>query len=493
MPRSQAASPPSDKLVGRPEPRLYTEPLRPLNRRTSKGFEVIDFARAAGEPLLPWQEWLAPHTLELLPDGTLRYRIVLVLVARQNGKSSVKRTVSLWRMYVDGARTILGLAQDVALAREQWKLCQETIHASPELEAEFGNVRNVNGDEQFWLTNGARYLIKAMNRKAGRGYSIDEANIDELREQRDWAAWSAVSKTLMARRNAQLWAMSNAGDDESVVLNQLREAALAGRDESIGIFEWSAPDGCELDDPAAIAQANPGLGHIIGMPAITSARATDPPGVYRTEVLCQRVESLDGAIDPLAWRDCRDPTGTMDAVRDRVVACVDVAPDGQHVTLATAATLADGRVRVEIVAAWKDTDTARAELGPLLQRIRPAALAWYPAGPAAELAPILRPPDLRIVDGRKLAGRREHVELTGLKVTEACQGLAGLVKARRIVHPDDPLLNTHTIGAQKLPSGDGWRFTRRAGHCDAAYAAAGAVHVALTLPAQARPRIRVIA
>jgi hypothetical protein len=483
-------------VYGKTEPRLWTKPLRPLNRKTSRGFEIIDFAEMIGEPLLPWQQWAVIHAFELLPGGSYRFRTVLILVARQNGKSQLKRVVTLWRMYMEGARRIIGIAQDVALARDQWNLCQETIHACPDLEEEWGRVRNVNGDEWF-EASGCRYGIKAANRRAGRGGSNDEVNIDELREQQDWAAWGAVSKTTMAKANGQVWAMSNAGDDTSVVLNQLRDTALSGRDESIFLAEWSGEDGCELDDEKAIAQANPGLGYIISMAAIRSALGTDPPGVYRTEVLCQRVDQLDGAIDMTAWKECADPSGTMEGLRDRVACCFDAAPDGQHATLAAAAVLADGRVRIEIVRAWKSTDAARAELPGLLGQVKPAALGWYPTGPAAELGPVLRPAALKY---NKRPGKRQpgqlpdDGEISGATVAEACQGLAGLAMARKVVHPADPLLDAHAGGAQKLNAADGWRFTRRGGgHVDAAYAAAGAVQIALTMPPVKMPRIRKLA
>ncbi len=467
-------------LKGRTEPRLWTPPLRPLSRRTSRGYEVTEFAEMTGEPLLPWQQWLVKHAMELNPDGTYRFRTVVVLAARQNGKSSVKRTISLWRLYMDGARYILGVAQDVALAREQWTLCQETIHTTEDLEAEWGGVRNVNGDEKFWLASGGKYLIRAMNRKAGRGYPFEEVNIDELREQHDWKAWSAVSKTTMARANAQTWAMSNAGDDESVVLNQLRDAALASRDPSIGLFEWSAPDDCDLDDPRAWAQANPSLGHTIGEQAVRSALGTDPPEVFRTEVLCQKVDHLDTAVDVGAWKACADAQGSLRAQKDRVAACVDVAPDSAHVTLAAAAVTGDGRVRVQIIKAWRGTDEARFHLPGVLDELAPVQLAWYPSGPAAALAPVLR-------------ARPGSVELTGGKVGEACQGLADLAVARRVVHPGDPLLDAHVAGASKLHTGDGWRFVRRgAGHVDAAYAAAGACYTAQTMPAPSKQGIRIL-
>jgi hypothetical protein len=479
--RGPANRPPArKKLYGRTEPRVFTPPLRPLNRKTSRGFEVIDFAEMIGEPLLPWQQFAVIHALELLPSGQYRFRTVLILVARQNGKSHLKRIVTLWRMYMDGAKRIIGVAQDLALARDQWQMCQETIHACPDLEEEWGSVRNVNGDEMFWA-GGARYAIKAATGKAGRGGSNDEVNIDELREQRDWKAWAAVSKTTSARDKGQTWAMSNAGDDNSVVLNQLQDVATAATDPSLCLLEWSAPDGCELDDITAWQQANPGLGYTVSEAAIRSALATDPPAVFRTEVLCQRVEQLNGAIDLTAWRDCADAGGTMDGLRNRLAACVDVAPDGKHATLAVAARLDDGRVRAEVVAAWPSTEQARAELGPLLDRVKPAAVAWYPAGPAAALAPMLR-------------GRKGSLELTGGKVGEACQGLADLTIARQVVHPGDPLLDAHVAAAQKLHSGDGWRFMRVGeGHVDAAYAVAGAAHTALTMPRPKMARIRMLA
>lgn len=469
------------KLYGRTEPRLFTPPLRTLTRRTSKGYEVAEFADMVGEPLLPWQRWAAIHALETVPGGDFRFRVVIILVARQNGKSQLKRTITLWRMYMERPMLILGVAQDLSLAREQWQMCIDTINASPDLSAELGQVRRVNGDEWFKASR-SRYKIGAANRSAGRGLSIGELNIDELREQRKWDAWSALSKTTMAVPNCQIWAMSNAGDDQSVVLNQLRDAALSNRDPSIGLFEWSADDDCELEDTQAWRQANPALGYTVSEAAIRTAMITDPPAVFRTEVLCQKVDQLVGAIDFTAWRSCEDPAGTMDPYRKRLAACLDVAPDGQHVTLAVAAKQPDGKIRVEIVKAWKDTDSVRAELPELYARIKPKTFGWFPTGPAGALAPMLR----------KFKGA---TELSGGKVAEVCQGMADLAKTRGILHPGDPLLDAHVKGAEKLSSGDGWRFGRKGSnqHVDAAYAAAGAAYLADSMPQPVRSNIRMLA
>ena len=137
------------KLLGKTQPRLWTPPLRKLTRATSHGYSIIDFAETIGEPLLPWQKWLTVHAMEVDRNGFYRFRVVIVLVGRQNGKSSVKRLISLWRLYVDGAQLVLGVAQDVSLAREQWQMSLDTIQASPDLAEDLAQVRRVNGDE--WL------------------------------------------------------------------------------------------------------------------------------------------------------------------------------------------------------------------------------------------------------------------------------------------------------------------------------------------------------
>src|SRR5579859_6171686 len=111
------------KLLGKTQPRLWTPPLRKLTRATSHGYSVCDFADAISEPLLPWQKWHAVHAMEVTPDGFYRFRVVIVLVARQSRKSSAKRTISLWRLHMERTKLILGIAQDVSLAREQWQMC----------------------------------------------------------------------------------------------------------------------------------------------------------------------------------------------------------------------------------------------------------------------------------------------------------------------------------------------------------------------------------
>ena len=116
---------------GYAEPRIWTKPLRELTPETSLGFEVIDYAREVLHvELRPWQKWLLIHALELNEDGSYRFKKVIVLVARQNGKTMLASVLSSWWLFVDSQRhpervppvkfKIVGTAQNLDIAREPW-------------------------------------------------------------------------------------------------------------------------------------------------------------------------------------------------------------------------------------------------------------------------------------------------------------------------------------------------------------------------------------
>lgn len=488
-------------VYGHEVPRIFTPPLRPLTPETSAGFEAIQFALTVMHVrLLPWQKWYLIHALELLPNGQFRFAVILTLVARQNGKTWILRTVILWFLYVRSRRLdhpalVVSAAQDLRMAREFWLANVDVAQNSPDLEAEITNVRHANGEQCLTVDNGARYMLTATTRGAGRGLSIDMLVLDEFREQRTRAPWAALQSTTVARPGALTLCISNQGDDESIILNELRSAAIAETDRKLGLFEWSAPDDCDPDDPLEWAKANPGLGYTISIDTLRTVRASAGDANWRTENLCQRVDQLDAAIDPTSWRACRDEGLTLEAVRNQVVACVEVGIDGDHVTLALAAPLEDvdgvERVGVEVAGVWSNAEQARRELPALLGKLRPRALGWFSGGTAGVLGVEIAAAHGKTAGKTRFDGTfYEHspgvVDLTGMEVTSACATFADLVKHRQLVHRSSPLLDDHVAQCSRYETGEvgAWRFARR-GHkpIDAAYAAAGAVHLARSLPA----------
>ncbi len=206
-------------------PRIWTPPLRTLTPDTSLGFDVIEFARDdLGIELLPWQRWLAIHMLEIREDGRLRFRKAIVLVARQNGKSTFMQVIALYMMLVLAWPLTLGTAQDLGTAEEVWEEVVGILNDDEDLGELVDQITRVNGKKALRTTVGTRYLVKAANRRAGRGLRGNLVILDELREQTTWAAWAAITKTTNAQERALVVGISNAGDLNSVVLRQQRIA-----------------------------------------------------------------------------------------------------------------------------------------------------------------------------------------------------------------------------------------------------------------------------
>jgi hypothetical protein len=479
---SGASAPSTSEVFGHAEPRISVPaPLRILDEETSLGPQVIAFAAAIGEPLLPHEEIAVMRMLEIHPDtGRLRFRYVLIQAARQNAKTHLSRVITLWRMYMASRpQVILGVAQDLSQSAYAWELALRTAENCPYLAPAIVLKSRASGQYRFRLASGAEYTIRSANARAGRGLTCGMVVFDELRTQVEGDGWASVTSTITASPNGQVVALTNAGSDKSTVLNDLYASGIAGGPDSrILVLSWEAPPGCDRDDIEAWRYANPALGHLFDLDVLRAQYQALSPEQFRSECLNQRVVALNSAVDLEAWAACADAGGSLDAHRSRVVVCFDSF--AEFSVLAVAAGLPDGTVRVELVRSWESVASARTELGPLLDRIKPRKTAWFPSA-AAGFAPILR-------------GRPGSTEITGPAIAEACMGLADLTASRQLVHGDDPLLNKHVAGAEKGPAGDGWRFVRRGSHGSivACYAAAGAAWLVMSEPRPQRTRIRLI-
>lgn len=496
----------SDAPLGRTTPRLWTPPLVDgapgpcgcgcaLTEDTSDGFDVAWFAEhVLAEPLDPWERWLAIHALEVLPDGRPRFRTVLAIVARQQGKSHLLRVIILFWLFITKLPTILGTSTDRSYAKAFWRTVVDTAKACPPLAAELPARPTVEqlGDEEFRTIHGTRYRFAANNRRAGRSLTLHRLVVDEIREHANWDTWNAASFAMNAVPGGQAFCVSNQGDDNSTVLDGLRDGALAFIETGVGdprtgLFEWSVPPGSDPTDLNALAYSCPNLGRrtdpdtLLGAARRAKAAGGDELAGFRTEVMCERVSRLDPAIDPDAWKAAAaDEPLDLAQHRDRVALCADISLDGLHATLIAAA-LIDGLVHVEVVAAWSgpaSTTALRAELPDLVRKVKPRTFGWFPAGPAAAVAAELGERKGR----RDWPPRRVEVEEIRGDAVAVCMGLADIVRAGEISHPADPVLDVHVKTAEKQNRGDGWVFTRRgSGQIDGAYALAGAVHLARTL------------
>lgn len=535
-----SAGPGRVKRYGSTTPRLFTPPIfrgKPgpcscgcaLTRETSLGFSMIDFAeQIVGMQLLPWQRWLAVHAFELAADalgrpipGKFRYRTVLILIARQNGKTTYVEIKNLWKMFVLGVPLVIGTAQKLDLAEESWTHAVDIAEGVPELAELIARVNRSNGKKSLDLLSGSRWKIEPATRGGGRGLSGDDVNLDELREHQKWDSWGAVTKTTLARGNAQIWAFTNAGDDKSVVLNtvqgQMRAAAKAlvellaaaphlttaafqraaeddGVDTSVFLAEWSVPDDvkctclrtgnhphkatCQLQDRDLWAMANPSMGHTISEAALASALATDPEAIFRTECLCQRVPDLVKAqLDAEQWAKLADPESRPGL--DNLVLAVDVAPQRDYATIAGYSIRPDGIGHAELIDYRPGTSWIADRLAVLKKRYNPVAITLDARSPAGSLLDELKKVGIEVaktfwVDGDEWDYDRDEKKQVeqwtrgGLYIPSTQEVAAGAgqlvdrVNQAAMRHTgQQPNLDQAVAGVKPRPLGDAWAWARR--------------------------------
>lgn len=515
-----------NEILGSIMPRIFTPPLITgppgpcgcgcaLTPDTSYGFDLVDFADQIGWPFEPWQRWNAIHMGELLADGRPRFRMVLVLVARQNGKTIMCRILTLYWMTIQRAPLVIGTSTGRDTAKESW---QDVIDFALEnLLEEFGSerlaVRKTLSEEHFQTLGCTRHCrqdhehktrsifkFAALGRRAGRSKTVHRIIMDELREQDTFDTYNALVKAMTAVPDGQAVAITNQGDATSVVLDSLRNSALSfietgEGDPRLFLSEYSAPSGSDPTDPHAIAAANPDLNRsgrirldsIMGDAIRAKNGTAEELTGYKTETLCMRVPLLDPAIDPDSWTARgvpREEFPDLAQHRRAVALVIDVSLDATHATLYAAAKI-DGTVYGDVVKAWQGEDCTkqvREELADVVAKIRPKLVGWLPDGPAAVIAADLR----RRRGGRSWAPRGTKIEELRGDIPAVCMGFADLVSTGGFAHARDPLVNKHVDRTQKLTRGDVWVFTRAGSEpVDATYAAAGAVHLARLIP---RPR-----
>lgn len=474
-----------DSLHGAEVPRVWTPPLVELTPDTTLGYSVIEFAeKVLGMGLFPWQRWFFIHAMELRSDGSFRFRTVLLLISRQNGKSTMAQVLALWFLFVYQCSLVIGTAQSLDTSEETWAGAVAMAEGCDQLAGEVERVVRVNGKKALEVRGGGAYKVAACSRRGARGKTGDVVILDELREHLNWEAWGAVTKTTNARPNAIILCMSNAGDAFSVVLRHLRYQAhmalgdpdgwcasvgdMGGQsdvdDDSLGLFEWSAEPGCDMADRDQWAQANPSLGYTITERALNASLATDPERVFRPECLCQWVETVREEPFPEgAWEAGTDPRSAI-PLDSPVCYGVDVSADRTWTSVAVCGRRADGRLHIEVAARRNGLGWVVGWLSERAERAHaegvPFRFAYQKRGaPVSSIADLLsgiEHADPHEVEGRDLAswcGRLWDGVAACLPDSES--------DAVPVMHLPQPVLDVAAKVAATKPLGDSaWVFDR---------------------------------
>jgi len=444
-------------LGGVQTPRIHSK----LNDLPSKGQDMIDLATELGINLMEWQKFVCIHGHKVRPDGRWHASELGLIMARQQGKSTLMMLRILTGMFVWGEGLQLASAHRLTTSLETFRQIVGLIETHPRLEKEVKKIRWQHGAEEIELFGNRRFVVKAAN-NAARGLSKPETiHLDELREYKDEDAWSSMRYSMMAAKNPQVWVYSSAGDQHSVILNKLRERALASAttNDPIGWFEWSAEPDAPILLPSgeinwsAFAQANPSLGITIH-PDNLKAVINDPPDIVRTEVLAQWVDTINSAIDAQKWGLCQTDPIPLDPEKETWFG-LDLSPDRKFGALVATQKLSGERFNLVLLHTWSNdysiNDLAVAnDIAPYVRKYNVQTVA-YSKRTAQAVASRLVPAGIPITD------------MDGAIYAESCDRWLGAINSHRLQHGGQEELTQQTLSAAKLPYGDGsWIIGRRA-------------------------------
>ena len=210
----------------------------------------------AGHPLAGQPMEVPDFGADFLRDA-LRHRESLLCLGRKNAKSAIVAVYLLGR-----------LVGPIAIDGWRGGVCSVNREKAGELKAQVEAIARASGlvGLEFWrspapgrvTSSTGELTILSADKSAGHAAGFDDAIVDELGllAERDRALVNGMKSSTSAR-NGRFLALSIRGDAPFTA-----EMIEAADDPGVAVHLHQAPEGCDLEDPAAWAQANPGLGTI---------------------------------------------------------------------------------------------------------------------------------------------------------------------------------------------------------------------------------------
>lgn len=415
---------------------------------------------------MPHQRHVLDVALEYdIVNGQLRpaYRVVVVLLPRQSGKTTLILPVTahrgtLWP--VRRPQRILYTAQHGKDAREKWLEHVELLEGSP--LAPRMDVRESNGQEVLrWTHTRSTHSPTAPTAKAGHGKTLDLGVIDEAWSLEDYRVEQAMRPAMSTRSDAQLWVISTAGTDASeYLLDKVRIGREAARDErtdGVAYFEWSAPDDVDLSDESTWHTFMPALGHTVDLDVMRAEfedfAAAGKLGEFE-RAYGNRFTNVGETVIPVdRWNACAPrSTRPFPGLVDPVALSIDVAEDRAHAAIGAA----DAADAVEVIEHREGTWWLVDRVVDLVSTWSPQRIVIDQLSPARSLVPRLR-------DALRSAGHDPARLVMLTNATEhaaACGSLYDAVVEDRLRHLDQPVLNAAVMSAGRRSLGDSWAWSR---------------------------------
>jgi hypothetical protein len=359
--------------IGKQQPRLSQWPAKAVG---SAGDDAIAFAESIGwddetgqgfYDLDEWQRYCIRGALSEDPAARLCAMVVLILVARQNGKNVILEVIELYAFYVLDLPYILHTAHLQETTADHMDRLWSAIESDERLSKITRRVV-ANGKERLYRTDKrCQIRFRTRSKKIGRGGSPQLVAFDEalyLTGKQINALLPSLAAQSMRGDAPILIYTSSAPTEDSEVLPRLRQSILDGQTPDAFYAEWSA----ELterpgesrhaamerlaDDFDAWLSANPGMGVRIAAEWVqVNERSTMSLEGFLTERLgvVFNYGHLTGPLPLPVWDRLADRSVSAVSNRTLAVAASPVDMGPQWVAIGGAGRTSDGRTVVGVV------------------------------------------------------------------------------------------------------------------------------------------------
>lgn len=321
-PKGQVKVPPLD-LTGYP-----SEAARARRReRFIKDHIVVPRGHGAGKPMK-----LRPFQREIIRGAYAKgIRSALVSLPRANGKTALAAMLALAELFAGPpSAEVLVVASDQRQADLTLKLAKRMVELNPDLEERVQIYR----DRLYVPENDATLLPLPAEPDALHGHDPSLLIVDELhvvtRE-----VWEAATTAAGKRPQSLTLAISTPASTPDSIMWELVEHGRAGDDPAFYLKEYSAPEGCAIDDREAWRIANPAMTcrpAFLAEDGLEAVLRTSREPVFRQLRLGQWVTGVDGWIPFGKWDETADATRVV-ADKERVVLAFDGSASGDSTAL----------------------------------------------------------------------------------------------------------------------------------------------------------------
>ena len=419
--------------------------------------EAIQLSAEAGIPLYPWQEIALEAMLGVQADGTWAAQEFGLICARQNGKSQLLEARELAGLFLFGEQRIVHSAHQSATADEAFKRMRNLIESVPWLDSEVAKILGSPGRQSIRTRSGSEISYRTRTKGGARGFSAPTVIFDEAQEL-SGEQYAAIVPVTSAFRNRQI-VLTGTVLAGAAVLQGVVDRGRRGAGTDLGYAEWSAAEDCRSDDPVAIRQANPSIGHREGLTVeyffndlerFRSAQAEDK---YREERLSiwPDAGTVGQMVSAEAWGACRSDWRPGEG---QAVEFIGVASSVDGAWSAVGIAFAHGeRTFVDLARYEPGTDWVIPYVQGLAQRRRPKAVVMDKGGPASK----------SLANGLTAMLPKGVLQETGnaMEMQAATAVFIDAVPVGRVEHIGRPALDASVVGVREKIVGDARMYDRR--------------------------------